>query len=280
MGELDRTWRGLSGTAKVLVDVVLGWDLDVRGIEHVPRTGGAVLAFNHHSHADVVMVAWGPVRGLGRPVRFLAKAELFEHPATRWLVRGVAAVPVRRGRGGAVSRIAALSVAIESLRAGDLVGVAPEQTISDSFELLPFKQGAARMAIEAAVPIVPVVGWGSQRAFPHDRRPRYHRGLPVVVRYGEPILPRAGEPAPALTRRLRHVMAGMLDEVQRTYPDRPTPGDDWWLPARLGGTAPPHEHAVDRSRSRFEEGPARTGPAGPDAIVRSTGDDPAEEVGA
>lgn len=253
MGDLDRWWRGLAGVAGLLVDVVLDWDVDVRGLEHVPRDGGAVLAFNHHSHADVVMVALAPVRELRRPVRFLAKAELFDHPASRWLVRRIGAVPVRRGPGGSATRVAAVAAAVEALAAGELVAVAPEQTISDSFELLPFKHGAARMATDAAVPIVPVVGWGTQRAFPHTARPRVRRRLPVVVRYGRPLRARPGEPVGTLTARLRATMAGMLDEVQRTYPDRPTPGDDWWQPARLGGSAPPHQHVVDRSRSRFVE---------------------------
>lgn len=251
MGELDRFWRGVAMVARLVFRVLLGWRIDIDGLERVPRDGGAVLAFNHHSYVDVVMLAWGPVIQLGRPIRFLAKKELFEHPATRWLATRAGAVPVDRSAGGRSTRLAAYDAAVQALRDGELVAVAPEQTISDSFELLPFRTGAARMAAAAGVPIVPVVGWGSQRAFPHDRRPRPHRRLPVVVRYGDPIHPAADEQARLTTQRLRRRMAVMLDEVQRSYVDRPAPGDDWWQPARLGGSAPAHGHAIEHLEQRF-----------------------------
>lgn len=253
MTGLDRWWRTLAWIARALVLRLFAWRITVEGIEHVAGERGAVLAFNHHSLFDVVMVAWGPVIELERPVRFLAKAELFERWYTGWLVRAVGAVPVRRGPGGGRSRAAAYGAAVTALRTGELVAVAPEQTISDSFELLPFKQGPARMATEAGVSIVPAIGWGTQRAFPRTRRWRPHRHLPVVIRFGEPVRQRPGERPSELTARLRHRMAVLLDEVQRSYPDQPVPGDDWWQPARLGGSAPVHEHVVHLTLDRFDE---------------------------
>lgn len=236
--------------ARVLFLRVLGWTVHVEGRDNLPD-GGAVLAFNHHGHVDAVFVAWAPVVEQRRPVRFLAKAELFRHWASAWLVRGAGAVPVERRAAGGPSRAHAYEAAVEALQAGELVAVAPEQTISESFELLPFKPGVARMALEAGVPIVPAIGWGSHRAFTTGRPQRPRRRLPVVIRYATPVVPRPGESVGGLVARLQAHMAAELEDVQRTYPDEPTPGDDWWVPRRLGGSAPDHEQVVAAHQARF-----------------------------
>jgi 1-acyl-sn-glycerol-3-phosphate acyltransferase len=261
MGEFDGFWRAIRVVARVLFTCVLGWSVDVQGRDHLPE-GGAVLAFNHHGYVDVVFVAWVPVIEERRPVRFLAKAELFRHWATGWLVRAAHAVHVERRAAGGTSRAEAYQAAVQSLRDGDLVAVAPEQTISESYELLPFKPGVARMAIEAGVPIVPAIGWGSQRAVPKGRRIRPRRGLPIVIRYCEPVVPRPREGVTALTARLQASMASALEEVQRAYPDTPTPGDDWWAPARLGGSAPDHAQVVAAHQARFRARRSRDGGGG------------------
>lgn len=251
MGALDGFWRAIRWVARALFSWLLGWEVRVEGLEHVPEDGGAVLAFNHHGYVDVVFVGWGPVVHLRRPVRFLAKAELFRHWASGWLMRAAGAVPVeRRARAGS-SRAHAYTAAVEALERGELVAVAPEQTISDSYELLPFKPGVARMAIEANAPIVPAIGWGSHRVLPRGRGMRLRRRIPVVIRYCEPVVPRPGEPADLLKDRLQQVMATELEDVQRSYPVEPSPGDDWWLPARLGGSAPDHEQVVAAHQARF-----------------------------
>ena len=251
MGAFDAFWRAIRWVARALFSWLLGWEVTVEGLEHVPSDGGAVLAFNHHGYVDVVFVAWGPVVELRRPVRFLAKAELFRHWASGWLVRAADAVPVERRASGGDSRAHAFAAAVDTLEHGDLVAVAPEQTISESYELLPFKPGVARMATEAQVPIVPAVGWGSHRAVPKGRPMRLRRGIPVVIRYCEPVHPRPGEPPSVLLERLHQVMATALEEVQRGYPDDPVPGDDWWVPARLGGSAPDHASVVAAHQARF-----------------------------
>lgn len=258
MGELNRFWRGIRWVARALFEWLLGWDVTVEGLEHVPDDGAAVLAFNHHGYADVVFVAWGPVVLLDRPVRFLAKAELFRHWASGWLVRAAGAVPVERRAAPGSSRVHAYQAAVEALQRGELVAVAPEQTVSESYQLLPFKHGAARMAVEAGAPIVPAIGWGSHRAVPKGRPIRPRRRLPVTIRYCEPLLPRADEPASALIARLQARMTAELDEVQRAYPDEPRPGDDWWVPARLGGSAPDHAKVVAAHQARFRAARARS----------------------
>jgi 1-acyl-sn-glycerol-3-phosphate acyltransferase len=242
------TWRWRVITALVILLVRLfRWRIDVQGLEHVPRSSGAVLAFNHHSYVDFVMLAWAPVRRLRRPVRFLAKREIWQSRWVGWVVRWGEAVPVDRGSSS--SRAGAFDAAERALREGDLVAVAPEQTISRSFDLLPLRTGAVRMAQQADVPIVPAVGWGSHRALPKGHRKQPLRGLPVTVRYGAPLHVGADEDPVEATERLHRSMTHLLDEVQRGYPDGTPPGA-WWVPERLGGGAPAHADVVAAERER------------------------------
>lgn len=246
--ELTFFWRSIEKAVIFFAKVVMRWRVDIRGVEHLPPTSGAVLAFNHHSYFDFVMVAWAAVRVLRRPVRFLAKREMWQSRKTLWLVKAADAVPVDRD--SSTSRHAAFDAAIDRLRGGELVAVAPEQTISQSFQLLPFRSGAVRMAQAAGVPIVPAIGWGTHRFATKGRKPTLARHITVVVRYGELFWVEQDEDPRAATRRLQNVMERMLDEVQHAYPDQPRAGDDWWLPAVLGGGAPPHSEVVAQHQAR------------------------------
>ncbi len=227
-------WRLLAAVVVALVRLVR-WRIDVQGLRHVPQEGGAVLAFNHHSYVDFIMLAWAPVRLLRREIRFLAKREIWESRRVRWVVELARAVPVDRH--SAKARSGAFDAAIEALKDGDLVAVAPEQTISRSFELLPFRTGAVRMAQEAGVPIIPVIGWGSHRFATKGYEPKLQPRLPVTVRYGEPFHVSPEDDPKEATTRLRDRMVAMLHDVQETYPDG-HPDDEPWVPARLGGRAP------------------------------------------
>jgi 1-acyl-sn-glycerol-3-phosphate acyltransferase len=238
-------WRLIAAVVVALVRLAR-WRIDVQGLRHVPSEGGAVLAFNHHSYGDFIMLGWAPVRLLRRPIRFLAKREIWDSPRTRWIVDLVGAVPVDRH--SASDRSSAYEAAIAALQDGDLVAVAPEQTISRSFELLPFRTGAARMAQQAGVPIVPVVGWGSHRFATKGHKPRLITGLPVSVRFGEPIEVGPDDDPREATDRLRARMTEMLHHVQETYPDG-APAGEHWVPARLGGGAPPPDDQPEEGES-------------------------------
>jgi len=238
------------------------WRIDVQGLEHVPRSGPGLVAFNHHSYTDFIMLAWGPVLRLRRPVRFLAKREVCDSRWIGWVTRWIAAICVDRG--STTARAGALSAAVDALRAGDLVSIAPEQTISESFDLLPFRSGVARLAIETGAPIVPCVGWGSHRFLTKTGRGRRMLGLPVTARFLPPLTPRPGEDAAALTTRLRDAMAAALAEVQGTYPDG-LPAGAPWVPARLGGGARPHADVLAEHEARvraWAEGRDGTAPDG------------------
>ena len=223
------------------------WRIDVQGLEHVPRTGPALIAFNHHSYTDFIMLAWGPVLRVGRPVRFLAKREVCDSRWIGWVPRWVAAICVDRG--STTARAGALSAAEDALRAGDLVSIAPEQTISESYDLLPFRSGVARLAMVTGAPIVPCVGWGSHRFLTKTGRGRRVVGLPVTARFLPPVTPAPGEDAAALTDRLRTTMEEALADVQRSYPDG-LPAGAPWVPARLGGGARPHVDVLAEHEAR------------------------------
>jgi 1-acyl-sn-glycerol-3-phosphate acyltransferase len=147
--------------------------------------------------------------------------------------------------------------AVAALRAGELVGVFPEATISQSFELKEFKSGAVRMAQEAGVPVIPSIVWGSQRVWTKNRPKDFKRhGYEIRVVVGEPYEP-VGDPA-AATEELKARMQKLLDEARSTYGGSPRDADDtWWLPAAAGGTAPTLEQAEAADVKEREERAAR-----------------------
>jgi 1-acyl-sn-glycerol-3-phosphate acyltransferase len=128
------------------------------------------------------------------------------------------------------------------LHRGEIVGVFPEATISRSFQLKEFRSGAARMAAEAAVPIIPMVTWGGHRIMTKGRPRDLTRGRTIAITVGEPFAP--AEDVQTTTNELRRRMQALLEQTQDAYPDRPVNDDDrWWLPAQLGGTAPTYDDA-------------------------------------
>lgn len=213
------------------------WRVHTTGLEHVPRTGGAVITWNHHGHVDFVLTVWDIYRTLGRPVRHLAMRELWSSALFGWVPRFADAIPVSRHRDD--DRDRALADAVQALRDGHLVLVAPEGGISESFELGSFRTGAARMAQLADVPLVPSVSWGSHRLSTsgHPFSPREAWGLPVEIAFGPPVPVAPGDDPAEATAQLRERMAAMLDDVRARYPDG-APAGAWWVPARLGGAAP------------------------------------------
>jgi 1-acyl-sn-glycerol-3-phosphate acyltransferase len=211
---------------------------DIAGQEHIPPTGGAVVVMNHTGYLDFALAGLPFWREHGRLVRFLAKQEVFASRVSGPLMRAMHHIPVDRAAGAAAFR-----AAVEALRAGELVGVFPETTISRSFCLREFKSGATRMARSAGVPLLPVTLWGSQRVWTKGRTPtiRAARHTPISITIGAPLPP---EREPAATAGLVEVMNRLLDATRARYPDGP--GEDpWWVPAHLGGTAPTPERAAE-----------------------------------
>jgi 1-acyl-sn-glycerol-3-phosphate acyltransferase len=210
----------------------LGLKVRVHGGDRLPRSGGAVLASNHVSYLDFIFAGFA-ARPSGRLVRFMAKDSVFRHPVAGPIMRSMHHIPVDRGAGAA-----SYAHAVGSLRAGEVVGVFPEATMSRSFEPKSFKTGAVRMAGESDVPLIPMGVWGTQRLWCYDRRSSMAQyGVPVEIHVGAPVDP-AGDPQEA-TARLRAAVSELVARAQASYPEDGT--GQWWQPARLGGTAPEPE---------------------------------------
>jgi len=232
-----------------LVFAAQGLRFTLRNTERVPREGGAVMAANHVGYLDFTYAGLA-ARPSGRLVRFMAKDEVFVHRVSGPLMRGMHHIPVDRDAGGGSYRHA-----IAALRSGEIVGVFPEATISRSFELKDFKAGAARMAGEAGVPLLPTVIWGSQRVWTKGRPRRLGRTrVPITIMVGEPLQVGPDDDAVAVTADLHARMTSMLHEAQETYVDRPAgPADAWWQPDRLGGAAPTPDEAAALDRAERRE---------------------------
>lgn len=192
---------------------LLRWRIDVAGLEHLPP-GGVVVTWNHTSHVDFAVTAVPIHLRTGRMVRFLALRSLWDRPVLGRLLRLVRCIPVERGSDD--GRAAAFDAAVTALRAGDLVMVAPEGTISRSGELLPFRTGAARMAQAAGVPLLPTASWGTRRFATTGRSATLRRGwrLPATVRFGEPLVVRPEHDPAAATSELRRRTQALLEEAR------------------------------------------------------------------
>ncbi|WP_028653779.1 lysophospholipid acyltransferase family protein [Nocardioides halotolerans] len=248
----DLTYPPVIALAKTAFRV-LGQDITIAGAEHVPRTGGVLLAVNHISYVDFIYggLAANPS---GRKVRFMAKRELFDHRLTGPLMRSMHHIEVDRADGEA-----SLRTALDHLAAGEAVGIFPEATISRALELKEFKTGAVRIAAQARVPVVPVIVWGTQRMMTKDHPRDFSRGKTISIDVGAPLHPTGAHPV-AETAGLHRVMSSMLDEAIRAYPAAEQPPGAWWLPQSHGGTAPTLEQAAvmdaeekaERARRRSE----------------------------
>ena len=209
----------------------LGLKFQFKGQENLPRKGGAVLAINHVGYLDFA-ISGTAVLHVNRYVRYMAKKSIFDNKISGPLMRGMHHISVDRDAGSA-SFVAAL----RALKAGEIVGIFPEATISRSFEIKALKSGAARLAIGADVPVLPTIVWGSQRIWtkglPRDFR---RKSVPVHIAYGEPMHFSKDENLEAAEAKLRNKMIEMLHNLQDKYPDSHV--GERWAPQRLGGTAP------------------------------------------
>lgn len=233
----DITYPPIILTAKGLFRA-MDLRFQLSGTEHIPRSGGALLAVNHVSYLDFVLAGYAaqPARRL---VRFMAKREVFDHSVAGPVMRSMHHISVDRADG-----VGSLKEAVRYLREGELVGIFPEATISRSFEVKDIKSGAIRIAAEAGVPLIPVILWGTQRLMTKDHPKDFSRHKTIAITVGEPLHPDGTDPG-AQTEQLHAEMSRLLVETIRAYPADEQPPGSWWLPAAYGGTAPTPERAAD-----------------------------------
>ncbi len=213
----------------------MAWDVRVRGAEHVPATGGGVVATNHIGYLDFVFAGYGVREQSKRRLRFVAKREVFDHPVSGPLMRGMGHVPVDRSGDTSV----ALAEVARNLDAGELVGMFPEGTISRSFVPMAGRSGAVRMAMGAGVPLVPGAVWGTQRIYTKGRKPSPTRGAVILIGFGPPVGYEPDEDPLDVHTRLMAAIGELVGELAADYPQEPRDAaDGWWVPAHLGGSAP------------------------------------------
>ena len=150
------------------------------GIENIPGDGPVILASNHLSFIDSLFI---PLL-LARPVVFLGKSDYFEKRSTRWFFKWLKVIPVKRENARASE--SALAAGVEVLRDGGVIGIYPEGTRSPDGRLYRGKTGVARLALEAACPVVPVVVFGTRDLQPPGRRRPKLSGRVRIV-YGAPL---------------------------------------------------------------------------------------------
>ena len=172
--------------------------VEFEGLENLPEKGGSLLASNHRSYLDPLVIGFLAGR-IGRPVRFLTKKEITDAPIVGPITTALGAIRVDRGSGSA----APLEQAATALKAGELVAVFPQGTIPRGPAFfdpkLEGRYGAARLAIASGVPLTPVGLWGTEMAWPRSSRVPYVMNLAnpprIQVRVGQPFQPSSSDPA-------------------------------------------------------------------------------------
>ncbi|HUC04346.1 MAG TPA: HAD-IB family hydrolase [Acidimicrobiales bacterium] len=206
---------------------------DIAGIERIPRHGPVLLAANHRSYFDVAALAL-VARDLKRPVRFLAKREIFDAAVVGQLARAIGGISVDRGSGSDRP----LRAAESALKAGEVVIVLPQGTIPRGeafFEPeLKGKTGTARLAASTGAAVVPIGIWGTEAVWARSSR------LPdfTLVRHPPQVTVRVGHPIPlsltdavADTQTIMTAISALLPPESRT---RRVP-----TPEELARTKPP-----------------------------------------
>lgn len=187
-----------------------GFRWTIEGEDHIPGDGAAILAANHISHLDPLCLSYVADRR-GRRVRFLAKAELFEHRLLGAVLRAVGDIPVEPGAAGHES----FSAAAAALGAGEALGIFPEGAISRDLEPAPAHTGVARLARQTGAPVVPVGLWGGHRVSTRGRRRRWRPGAALVVTVGSPVTVGPEEDHHAATDRIMAAVRALVSDARQ-----------------------------------------------------------------
>jgi 1-acyl-sn-glycerol-3-phosphate acyltransferase len=195
------------GKATLAPALRMVWRPKVRGLDNIPREGGVILAANHLSVVDSIVV---PVV-CPRPVYYLAKAEYFQHRLLGPLLTGLNNIPVNRS--GGREALLAIDAAVPVLKAGKVLGIHPEGTRSPDGRLYRGRPGTVKLALDTGATIVPVGLIGTDKIQPIGARlPKPHR---CEVVFGEPIDLSAYETEPANAKLLREVTLKMMREIAK-----------------------------------------------------------------
>ena len=223
----------------VLTPIMTPWvKFTVTGEENLPTEGGFLLVSNHLSNVDPLCLCWYFMKR-NTAVRFLAKKSMFSVPVFGWIIKGMGLIPVNRDSNPS----AVLAPTREALTAGEVVGIYPEGTLTRDPDQWPmeFKSGAARLALDTGVTVIPLSQWGPQdimapyNAKGMDMRPgrriSYHFGAPVDL--SDLIGPAGSEDHDAVNAATARILAAVREGVGQLR-GQPVP-DTVWDPATQAG---------------------------------------------
>jgi 1-acyl-sn-glycerol-3-phosphate acyltransferase len=219
----------LATTAAPLIALIA--KVEIEGAEKLPREGAYVLAPNHYSEFDPLVVALGTWK-MGRAPRFMAKESLFRIPVLGWILRSTGMVPVARTSSRSSAR-QTLDTAETLVEHGRGLIVYPEGTLTRDPDMWPMrgKTGAVRLAVEGGIPLVPLAHWGAQQILPRygklklwplRRRVRLLVGDPVDLSEFAGV---EGQPA-ALAAATDRLMAD-ISQLLSVLRDEPAPAQRW-----------------------------------------------------
>jgi 1-acyl-sn-glycerol-3-phosphate acyltransferase len=168
-------WLGSQLLAQMIFPV--WFRVRARGVEHIPKGGGALLVINHQSFLDPLIVGMP----LSRPVSYVARDTLFDVPIVGWMLRHTYVFPVNREAASTSS----IREALRRLKHGFLLGIFPEGTRGDGRTIQELKPGFVSLVRRSGLPVIPVAVAGTSAAFPRDSALPLPRRVYVV--YGDPI---------------------------------------------------------------------------------------------
>lgn len=221
---------------------------DWQGTENLPATGGFVLAPNHVSHLDPILISHFMLDNNIAP-RFLGKDTLFDVPVVGWIVTKAEQIPVYRSTGGAAESLRAAAAAIE---AGQVITVYPEGTITRDPAAWPMsaRTGAVRLALMTDTPLVPMMQWGAQEIlWPYTKRPRFFPRKTIRIRIGPPV-DLSDLKGKELTEELLHTASDRLMDIITDMMAE--------LRGELPATPRIDVHTLGKSRTNYRELPTNT----------------------
>ncbi|MDQ1128373.1 1-acyl-sn-glycerol-3-phosphate acyltransferase [Microbacterium sp. SORGH_AS_0888] len=223
-------FRALAGIVLPLVGLLA--KIEIQGEENLPEEGPYVLAPNHYSEFDPLVVCVALWR-LGRAPRFMAKESLFRIPVVGWALRVTGMVPVPR----AASSVAAkhtLDTARHLVERGAGITVYPEGTLTRDPDMWPMrgKTGAARLAMAGDIPLIPAAHWGVQEIMPRYGKLRlWPLRKRVTFAFGPAlVIDEQAREHPNQTTEQSRVTAQLMDEIAELLAgirNEPAPATRW-----------------------------------------------------
>ena len=196
--------------AKLTIRPIINlWIKEVNGLRNIPEKGPFIVAANHESYMDHMIILCTLVPYLNKKIHFLSKKEHFNNPVKAMWHRWAGAIPLDRQAGGK----GALGWAVKSLKLGKIIAIHPEGTRSLTGKLQKGKTGVARLALSAKVPVVPVGLIGTFEILPKGKYiPKLKR---ATMNIGKPMHFNKYFRKPVTKRLLREITTKIMKEIAK-----------------------------------------------------------------